>query len=185
MWFLTRSTALVAFALLTATTVLGIATAGRVLVSPRWPRFANQLLHRNLSLLGLALMCVHIVTAIADHYVPISWWSVVVPGASSYRTLGVTLGTLAFDLLLVVVMTSLARGRIVTMRNWRRVHWAAYGVWPLALLHFFRTGTDAGAGSFGAWAAFVAALAVSAAVVARVSAPQPRRSTTTRAVQPR
>jgi hypothetical protein len=61
---------------------------------------------------------------------------------SSYRTLWLGLGTVAADLLLALVITSLVRRRL-GYRAWRGVHWFAYACWPVALLHGLGTGTDA------------------------------------------
>lgn len=143
LWYLTRATGLVSFVLLTLTTALGVASTQRALASRSWPRFATQRLHRNVALLGGVLLLVHIVTTIVDSYVNMGWLSAVVPGASHYKTASVALGTFAFDLLLLIVGTSLLRVRL-SARAWRAVHWTAYAVWPLSLLHFVRTGTDAG-----------------------------------------
>src|SRR5215469_7227806 len=80
LWYTTRSTAIVGFLLLTITTVFGVAATQRALASRAWPRFATQNLHRNLSLLGLLFIVVHIVTSIVDSYVSISWWAMFIPG---------------------------------------------------------------------------------------------------------
>jgi predicted ferric reductase len=147
LWYLTRSTGLTSFVLLTAATAFGVAATQRRLAHPSWPRFATQQLHRNVSLLALLFLAVHVSTTILDGYVDISWWSVVVPGASAYRTLWVALGTVASDLLLLVVATSLLRLRM-TYRAWQRVHLTSYALWPLTWLHFLKTGTDAGGFGF-------------------------------------
>ena len=68
--------------------------------SERWPRFLSQSLHRNLSLFCLALVVVHVVTTVADGYVPIGFADAVIPFRSPYRPLWVGLGAVAFDLLL-------------------------------------------------------------------------------------
>jgi predicted ferric reductase len=163
LWFTTRSTGAVAFVLLTATTVLGVAATRRSLASARWPRFATQALHRNISLLALLVLLVHITTTVIDSYVNVGWLAVVVPGASAYETLPVGLGALAFDLLIVAAATGLARGRI-PLRAWRPLHLLAYAAWPLALVHFLTAGTDAGS----RWS--LALAAASAAAVAGASA---------------
>ena len=49
--------------------------------------------------------------------------------------------TVAFDLLLAVLVTSLLRARL-GYRSWRSVHWLAYACWPVALWHGLGTGTD-------------------------------------------
>jgi len=140
LWYATRATGLVAFVLLTATTVLGILTANRF--STRWwPRFALQDLHRRVSLTTMAFLGGHILTSLLDSYVHIGWASVVVPFASSYKTLWVSLGTIAVDLLLAVAVTSALRHKM-RAGTWRAVHWLAYLSWPIALSHAFGIGTD-------------------------------------------
>lgn len=178
LWFLSRSTGLVSFVLLTLATVLGIAATRRNLAGARWPRFANQLLHRNVSLLALLFLLVHIGSTVLDSYVDVGWAAVLVPGASAYHTLPVALGTLAFDLLLVAARTGLARGRM-PVRAWRALHLVAYAAWPVALVHFLATGTDAANGAWGVWLGGAAAAAVGAALAVRVLAvdrPAPSRS---------
>ena len=63
------------------------------------------------------------------------------PFTSPYRTFWLGLGTVAFDLLLAVVLTSLLRVRL-GYRAWRAVHWLGYACWPVALWHGLGTGTD-------------------------------------------
>src|SRR4051812_7624335 len=109
LWFVTRSTGLVSFVLLTITLALGIAATQRLLATGFWPRFATQALHRNVALLGVALLGVHIVSTVVDSYVNMGWSTVLVPGTSGYRPAWVSLGTIAFDLLLLIAATSLVR----------------------------------------------------------------------------
>jgi methionine sulfoxide reductase heme-binding subunit len=140
LWYATRATGVVALVLLTVTVALGVAGVSR-LSSPRWPRVVTAGLHRNISLLVVALVVVHVVTTLLDPFVSINPASIVVPFISSYRPLWVSLGTIAFDLILALVVTSLLRTRIPPPA-WRAVHWLAYACWPLALWHGLGTGTD-------------------------------------------
>ena len=140
LWYATRATGLVALLLLTASVLLGILTAGRF-STRRWPRFLSQGMHRNISLLVLVFLILHVGTTVADTYTSIPLTAAFVPFASSYKTAWLSLGAVAFDMLLALVATSLLRARI-GYRAWRRVHWAAYGCWPVALAHGLGTGTD-------------------------------------------
>lgn len=167
LWYATRSTGIVAFLLLSVTLVLGVAATQRALASRRWPRFATQDLHRNVSLLAMAMLLIHIVTTLVDAYVKVGWWSLVVPLTSSYERFGVALGTTGFDVLLAVVVTSLLRTRM-SVRTWRLVHWASYVAWPLALLHFVLTGTDASHARWGLWLGLGAIVPVAATVALRL-----------------
>jgi sulfoxide reductase heme-binding subunit YedZ len=121
--------------------VLGVLSALRV-QSTSWPRFLTTGLHRNLSLMSVVFLALHIVTAVVDPFTHLGWLAAVVPFSSYYRTLWLGLGTIAFELLLAIVVTSLVRG-LIGQGAWRAVHWLAYASWPVALFHGFGTGTDA------------------------------------------
>jgi methionine sulfoxide reductase heme-binding subunit len=160
-WYLTRGTGVVALLLLTAGVLLGVLTSTRW-GTPRWPRFVVSGLHRNVTLLALAFVVVHVITTIVDGYAPIGLRDAVLPFFSSYRPVWLGLGAVAFDLLLALIATSLLRARI-GQRVWKLVHWLAYGAWPIALVHAFGTGSDAGSGWFDLLAVGSAATVVLAA----------------------
>jgi predicted ferric reductase len=124
---------MVALLLLTGSVVLGMLNAGR-LATERWPRFAVAAVHRNISLLSLVFLIIHIVSSIIDPYAGIRWVDAVVPFVSSYRPLWLGLGAIAFDLMIAMIITSLLRPRI-NYRFWRAVHWLAYAMWPIAVIH--------------------------------------------------
>ncbi|WP_269857239.1 ferric reductase-like transmembrane domain-containing protein [Streptomyces sp. RPT161] len=140
LWYATRAGGTVALLLLTATVALGIAVGGRY-EPRRGARFEIGALHRNLSVLTLVFLALHIVTAIADTFVNLGWLVAVVPFAASYRTFWLGLGTVAFDLMLAVAATSAVRLRL-GQRRWKAVHWLGYAAWPVALFHAAGTGTD-------------------------------------------
>jgi methionine sulfoxide reductase heme-binding subunit len=140
-WYLTRSTGAVALVLLTASVVIGIAAIGRF-STVRWPRFAVDGAHRSVSLLAVAFLAIHIVTAVLDSFAPISLINAVIPFTGTYRPLWLGLGALSFDLLLAIAITSAVRQR-VGHGAWRAIHWLAYAAWPIAVLHGFGTGSDA------------------------------------------
>jgi methionine sulfoxide reductase heme-binding subunit len=140
LWYLTRATGIVALVLLTATIVLGVVGATRA-ASPRWPRVVTAGLHKNLALTATALVVVHVITTVLDPFVSISVVAAFVPFASDYRPIWLSLGAIAFDLLLAVLVTSLVRDRL-NVRTWRAVHLLVYACWPIALWHGLGTGTD-------------------------------------------
>ncbi len=141
LWYLTRGSGVVALVLLTGSVVLGI--VGSIgWSSDRMPRFVTSALHRNVSLLAFLFLVIHIVTAELDTFAPVGWLATAIPFASEYRPLWLGFGTLAFDLFVAVLLTSLVRVRL-GQRTWRIVHWLVYLSWPLALVHGLGTGTDA------------------------------------------
>jgi hypothetical protein len=143
-WYIARATGVVTLGFLTASVLLGILTSFRW-SSATWPRFVVEFVHRNVSLLVLVFLGVHVVTVVADGFAPIRWIDTVVPFISAYRPFWLGLGALALDLLLALVITSLLRHRI-GYTTWRIVHWFAYACWPVAVLHGLGTGSDTRSG---------------------------------------
>lgn len=171
LWFASRACGLVALLLLTGTVVLGALHTGRA-ATAAWPRFVVHGLHRNLALLAVVFVAMHVATAILDPYAGIRWIDAVVPFASGYHPFWTGLGAAALDLLAALVVTSLARTRL-PLPLWRGVHRAAYGLWPVALAHGLGIGD---ADSRLGWVRGVdlaCALAVAVAVVARLRAHHP------------
>jgi methionine sulfoxide reductase heme-binding subunit len=144
LWYASRATGLVALVLLTLVVVLGILGSLRV-ATRSFQRFAVAAIHRNIALVTLAFLAVHIVSGVVDTFVDINWPDAVIPFGSAYRPVWLGLGAAAFDILVALVITSLLRPRI-NPRLWRAVHWAAYACWPLALVHGLGTGTDSRSG---------------------------------------
>jgi len=142
LWYATRATGLVTMLLLTASVLLGILTTGRF-AGDSWPRFLTVGLHRNLALLTAVFLALHVGTTVVDQFVSIPLTAAFLPFASDYKEYWLSLGAVALDLLIALVVTSLIRNRL-GLRTWRWVHWAAYVCWPVALVHGFGAGTDRG-----------------------------------------
>jgi sulfoxide reductase heme-binding subunit YedZ len=174
LWYLNRATGIVLLLLMTLTVVLGtlVRRHGRL---PGLPRFAVAGLHRNVGLLSALLLVAHVVTAVVDSYVDIGVTDVLVPFRSGYLPVAIGLGTVALDLTVLIVVTSLLRDRL-PRRLWKPVHLTSYLLWPVAFLHGLTAGTDLRSG----WVlALVLTCAVAttgasaAALAARRAAPPP------------
>lgn len=175
LWFLSRGSGIVLLMLFTAVMVLGTAT--KLGWAPRrWPRFVAAELHRALALFAVALLGLHVVTALADPYVSIGWAATALPFLSPYRTAAIGLGTLAADLGAAVLLTSVLRHRL-GLRGWRAVHWLAYLAWPAAFGHALSAGGDLHTGWVTAiiWgSAAVVVVAVTARLVRARQGPRAR-----------
>ncbi len=142
LWFLNRGSGLVLLALLTVVTVLGVWSL-RAEAGGRVPGFVAQSIHRNLALVALGLIVGHVASAVVDEYVDIRWWQAFAPWALRYRPTWLALGTVALDLVVVVVVTSLMRDRL-GRRVWRAVHLTTYAAWAAGVVHGLGIGTDTG-----------------------------------------
>jgi len=140
LWYASRATGVISLILLSIVAILGIAV-NRQGHLPGLPRFAVTGLHRSLSLLTVAFLGTHIVTAIADGYVHIPWLSTIVPFSSSYERFWIGLGTVAVDMTAAVIVTSLLRTRL-RPAVWRAVHWLAYASYPVTLVHSMGASKD-------------------------------------------
>lgn len=151
LWYLNRSTGMVILVLFTITTALGVlSTTGKA--GKRVPSFVTQAVHRNVALLSVVMLVVHVVSAVVDSFVDIRWWQAVVPWiGSTYMPLWLGLGTLALDLIAVVTLTSLLRARM-NHRAWRAIHLASYVGWAVSVAHGIGIGTDVRAGTTWAYA---------------------------------
>ncbi len=141
-WYVARGTGVVDLVLLTVVVALGVTTrSGRTL--PGLPRYALATVHRTSSLLALVLLAIHVGMLLLDPYAQLRLVDVVLPFLGARKPIWLGFGTLACDVLLALILTSVARRR-VGRRTWRVVHWSAYALFPLALAHGLGNGTDAG-----------------------------------------
>lgn len=140
LWYTTRAAGMVLLILLTLTVVLGILTNGRWSAAGI-PRFVPNSLHRNVSLLAVVFLVLHILTAIVDSFAHLGLKDALIPFASSYRPFWLGLGVLGAELFMALVITSLVRG-LLGFGLWRLTHWLAYVSWPISLLHGLGTGSD-------------------------------------------
>ena len=153
---------------LTASVGAGLAAADRVFMSPGG-RIAAQAIHRAVSFAAVAFLAVHMaVEVLAGRSRPSD---AVVPFLAHGRTLYLGLGTVASDLLVVLVVTGLLRGRFASVRPawlWRALHAVAYLCWPLAIMHGLLAGRTAKPYVDWSYGACVAAVVL--ALVFRVAA---------------
>jgi methionine sulfoxide reductase heme-binding subunit len=140
LWYASRATGVVSLVLLSVVMIIGILVnrQGRL---PGLPRFAVLGLHRNLSLLAVAFIAVHVISAVADSFVSISLAAAVIPFVSAYEPFWLGLGAVSIDLMAALILTSLLR-RFIGRRTWRAVHWLAYASWPVAVAHSIGSSND-------------------------------------------
>jgi sulfoxide reductase heme-binding subunit YedZ len=140
-WILARAAGLTAYVLLTLSVLAGLTVKSKPFGNAlRLPTVTD--LHRFLALLGLGAISLHGLALVLDSTVKISPAALVVPGLAPYRPLWTALGVLAAELM-AVVYVSFALRRRIGPRNWRRLHWATYGIFAAATVHGLAAGTDA------------------------------------------
>ncbi len=119
---------------LCASVGLGLVATDRMILNPGHRIFV-QSAHRAASFGALAFLIIHIVTEILAQRVHAL--DAFVPFLSPFRTFYIGLGTIASDLILLLVITSILRKRFTAHGKawrWRAIHYTAYvafvfGVW--------------------------------------------------------
>jgi predicted ferric reductase len=146
-WYLSRSSAIVAYLLLWISMATGLSISNRM--ARIWPGGPAAFdLHQHTSLLGLGFALFHGLILIGDRYIGYTLEQVLVPFASaSYRPLWVGLGQLGWYIIALVSLTFYVR-RGIGHRLWRLIHLLSYAMFALALLHGLLSGSDSAA----AWA---------------------------------
>jgi sulfoxide reductase heme-binding subunit YedZ len=167
-WYFARSSGIVAYALLSASVVIGILMAGRTQFT--WPRFAVEEVHRFLAFLTGMFVVLHGSTLLLDSVVPTSLAQELVPFTSGYRPFAVGLGVTAAELMAAVGISNRFRKQL-PHGIWRRIHYLTLAVWMLATGHGLLAGTD----RFDPWFAALAGAAISSTLMAACLRFSPRR----------
>jgi sulfoxide reductase heme-binding subunit YedZ len=140
-WYAVRAGGIVAYVLLTAVVLSGLAISSRRRVE-RWPRPAIEEVHRFASLTAGSFVAIHVVAVAIDAYLPFSLASLVVPFIADYRPVWVGIGVVAAELMVAIAITNRLRDRRISYATWRKFHYATFAVWAGATLHGLGSGTD-------------------------------------------
>ena len=120
---------------LTGSVLIGLLATDRIVMTPGH-RVMAQAVHRAASFGALAFLVIHIVTEILAQRVHIL--DAFIPFLSPFRTFYIGLGTIASDLILLIVITSILRKRFTAHGKawrWRAIHYSAYAAFVFGVLH--------------------------------------------------
>lgn len=162
-WYVTRASALIAWALMTLSVVWGILLSTRILRrvdNPGW----LQDLHRFLGGLSVIMVLLHMVTLMLDGWLHLSLVQVLVPFTSDFKPIAVALGIVAFYLLIAVQGSSMIMHRL-PRKFWKALHYASYAVVLLVSFHAGLSGTDVGSLGYKILAFSLIGLTAAATVV--------------------
>jgi predicted ferric reductase len=140
-WFVSRSSGIVAWALLTLSVCWGLFISTKAVAKASSPAWLLDL-HRYLGGLAVIFTGIHLVGLVADNYVTFGWVETLIPMASSWKPGPVAFGIVGFYLLLAVELTSLAMKRL-PRRLWRWTHRSSFVLYFVATYHAIAAGTDA------------------------------------------
>ncbi|MBB4776498.1 hypothetical protein [Actinomadura livida] len=137
-YFLNFFAGVFALVSMTVAVMSGLLATDRLILKIRH-RVLAQALHRASAIVVVAMLVAHVaVKVMAGLALPVN---VVVPAGGA-----VGLGTIAVDLMLVIVISGLLRARFANRGKvwmWRSVHVLAYLAWPFAIVHGLTAGRAA------------------------------------------
>jgi methionine sulfoxide reductase heme-binding subunit len=169
-WIVARAAGLVAFGLLTLSVWLGLAMSTRLLGTRR--QKALLAWHRTIVWAGLWVLVLHLGAVLLDPVLHFGVAAALVPFAAPWKPLAVGAGVVAGWLSLVLAASFRAR-KWIGQKGWRRLHYASFGAFALALGHALFVGTDL-QGVGGPLLALVAAAPVVWLGLARILLPSSR-----------
>jgi sulfoxide reductase heme-binding subunit YedZ len=140
-WLVSRASGIVALVLISATVLLGLAMASRMLRRPATKRVSARL-HEHLALAAIAAIALHGAALIGDHWLNPGWRGITIPFALNYRPEFTGIGIIAGYLAVLLGPSFYLRRRIGT-RRWRSLHRLTVVVWALSAAHTLGAGTDA------------------------------------------
>lgn len=141
-WFLSRSSGVVAYVLITLGVLWGLVQSG-ALFRPHAAPLLTLGLHSYFSWFGLALSLLHGVLLLGDRYMQFDLAQLAIPFVSTYRPVPVGLGVASFYLMLLLSVSFYAR-RFIGQKNFRLLHYTSFLAFVLVTLHGVLAGTDSG-----------------------------------------
>ena len=141
-WELARVAGLSAYAALSASLLTGLSLRTGVLDWLGGNRVLRSL-HEYTTVLWMPLGGLHIVALMFDQTARVRLVDVVVPFLMPYGTLAIGLGTITFEVFLLVAVTGLLKRRM-SNRAWLWVHRLSYFAFGLVFVHGVLGGSDFG-----------------------------------------
>ncbi|MCB0181144.1 MAG: ferric reductase-like transmembrane domain-containing protein [Anaerolineae bacterium] len=139
-WFISRSSGVLAYILLTLGVMWGLIQSGAIL-RPTIPPLLALGLHSFLNWGALAMSALHGLILLGDNFIKLSLKDVAIPFASSYEPMLVGLGMLSFYLMFLLSSSFYAR-KWLGQKTFRLLHYASYPTFLLVTWHSIGLGTD-------------------------------------------
>lgn len=168
-WYVARASGMVAWAVVTASILWGLALSTRLIRRRGVPAWLLDL-HRFLGMLSLVFVAIHLAALVADNYAYFGWRELFVLWASKWRPAAVAWGIVAFYLLVAVELTSLVMRRM-SRKLWHAVHLSSFALFVGSTVHAFTAGADA-TNLVVQWVALTGGTLVTFLVLFRLLAPR-------------
>ena len=141
-WILGRAAGITSYLLVVALVIMGLLLSHPARAAWRRPSAAVRIrAHVSLSVFALVFTVLHVVVLATDKYAGVGWRGALVPMASTYRPLPVTLGVIGLYAGVAAGLTAALAGR-VSRRVWWPIHKLAIASLALIWVHGILSGID-------------------------------------------
>ncbi|PKG36194.1 MULTISPECIES: ferric reductase-like protein [Psychrobacter] len=138
-WYLSRASGVIAYALFWLAVVFGL------LLSTRLGKHFNAArvfaLHQYLSLMAVGFAAFHAGILLADNYLNLHIWQILVPFGFQTDRVGVALGQMGFWLLFICAFSFYIK-KYIGQSVWRWLHFLTFTAYMLISIHVFMVGSD-------------------------------------------
>jgi predicted ferric reductase len=138
-WYLSRASGVIAYSLFWLAVVFGL------LLSTRLGKVFNNArvfaLHQYLSLLAVGFAAFHAGILLADNYLNLNLWQILLPFGFQTDRIGVALGQLGFWLLFICAFSFYIK-KYIGQSAWRWLHFLTFMAYMFISIHVFMVGSD-------------------------------------------
>lgn len=139
-WMAIRGSGIVAFLLLSGSTIWGLLISTKVLGRAVKAKGVAWF-HESLGIGSLVATGVHMYFLFNHDFIDFGYRALFVPGASSWRPLAVSLGVVAFYMMFIITFSFYVK-KWIGQNAWRAIHMTSFGTFVGAGLHGVFSGTD-------------------------------------------
>lgn len=140
LWYLTRTTAVMAYVALTLSVTLGM-LRGIARTSAEHLSWVVDELHAFVATLAGLFVAGHLLTIKLDSFIVFSLRDLFVPGQGPYRPVAVNIGIFAFYVMALTLISSWLR-RLIPYQLWRAIHYLSFLTFALVTIHGWLAGSD-------------------------------------------
>lgn len=138
-WYLSRAAGVIGYGLFWLSVLFGLLLSTRLGKSLTMTRvFA---LHKFLSFVAIGFSLFHAGVLLADHFLNISVWQLLIPFSFTTDSLGVAMGQIGFYLLFICAISFYVK-QYIGQSAWRWIHFSAFLAYMLISIHLAMIGSD-------------------------------------------
>ena len=138
-WYLSRASSVIAYTLFWLAVVFGL------LLSTRLGKHFNAArvfaLHQYLSLIAVGFAAFHAGILLADNFLNLNLWQILLPFGFQTERVGVALGQLGFWLLFICAFSFYIK-KYIGQSAWRWLHFLTFMAYMFISIHVFMVGSD-------------------------------------------